>query len=69
MSHKLNDVKKPDLCLCGNPGVKIKSALWVCERCDKIEREMYGRRRLTSGGAKSFPNPGQYSLSESPDYS
>lgn len=52
-------------CLCSNDAFKIKNGLGVCRRCFSIEKKMYGRRQLTSGGMTKFPNPRAYELCES----
>lgn len=56
----MSEQTKLGFCLCGNEGYRIKNGLPVCKRCDEIEKKMYGRRQLTSGGMTKFPNPAAY---------
>ena len=58
-----DDCVKLPLCLCGRLAYKKKGGLHVCQRCDKIEHEMYGRRRVMTG-MKKFPNHKQYETGE-----
>jgi hypothetical protein len=46
MSHAIEPVQvAPGKCACGNPGVKRKAKVPVCERCDRIEQQLEAENR------------------------
>ena len=54
------------LCLCTRLAYKRKGGLTVCPHCDRIEHEMYGRKKTTCG-MKKFPNRNQYEFGDNVD--